>query len=154
MPRKQADAVSSAAIKAEDPVAAVTEWFEKLTVYCSGVDYESAREIFASDVASFGTQADSVVGLDRLQREQWEAIWPKTSGFRVLIETVRADGNETLAWGMATWTSTGFDQSGNEFDRPGRATVVLRRRNGRWLAVHTHFSLFRGISQATYGDGP
>jgi ketosteroid isomerase-like protein len=151
MSDKQGNAVPNAVIEVAEPAAAVHEWFEKLSLYCSTVDYESAREIFSTEVASFGTQADSVVGLDRLQREQWEAIWPKTSGFRVLMETVRADGNETLAWGMATWISIGFDESGNEFERPGRATVVLRRTGDRWMAVHTHFSLFRGISQATYG---
>jgi ketosteroid isomerase-like protein len=141
-----------AAIVVDDPHSAVREWFEKLTLYCSTVDYESAREIFAQEVASFGTQADAVTGLDRLQREQWQEIWPRTAGFRVLMDTVRAGGDDKLAWGMATWTSTGFDADGREFERPGRATVVLTRSAGRWRAVHTHFSLYRGVSQETFGS--
>jgi ketosteroid isomerase-like protein len=153
-PHEQGDAVAQPQIGVENPAAAVREWFEKLTLYCSRVDYESARQIFSENVASFGTQADAVEGLDLLQRQQWQEIWPRTSGFRVLLETVKAGGDEQFAWGMATWTSTGFDKDGREFERPGRATVVLRRVEGRWLAVHTHFSLYRGVNQETYGASP
>ena len=138
-------------ITIEDPVSAVAEWFEKLTLYCSTVDYGAAREIVADDVASFGTQADAVAGLDLLQREQWEQVWPSTSGFKVLMDTVRSGGDAGMAWGMAVWTSSGYDEQGLAFERPGRATVVLRRDRGRWEAVHTHFSLFRGVRQESYG---
>lgn len=134
-------------ITSEDPVSAITEWFGKLSRYCSTVDYKSAREIFAEDVSSFGTRADAVTGLDRLQKEQWEQVWPQTSGFRVLMDTVRGGGNAEIAWGMAIWTSTGYDRQGGEFERPGRATVVLTRTRGGWRAVHTHFSLFREVRQ-------
>jgi ketosteroid isomerase-like protein len=109
------------------------------------VDFDSAREIFSDDVSSFGTQADDVTGLDRLQKEQWEQVWPKTSGFQVLMETIRLGGDAETAWGMAIWTSIGYDERGDAFERPGRATVVLTRTQGRWLAVHTHFSLFREV---------
>jgi ketosteroid isomerase-like protein len=143
--------VSDNAITVDDPVAAVHEWFEKLSLYCSTVDYASARAIFADDVSSFGTKADAVTGLDRLQREQWEEIWPRTSDFRVLMDTIRAGGEGNVAWGMAAWMSAGYDRSGGQFTRRGRATVVVARREGRWVSVHTHFSLSRGIPQDTYG---
>jgi len=142
--------MADAPITTEDPVAAVTEWFELMSLYCSTVDFDSARGIFAPHVASFGTQADAVRGLDRLQKEQWEQIWPRTKGFRVLMDTVHASGNAGMAWGMATWESMGFDQEGKSFRRPGRATVVLERIGDRWLALHTHFSLYRGVAQETY----
>ncbi len=137
-------------ITVEDPAAAVRRWFELMTLYCSTVDYGSARTIFSDDVASFGTHADAVNSLDRLQKEQWEQVWPRTEGFRVLMETVRAGGDANIAWGMATWESTGYHETGEAFQRRGRATVVLSRTNGRWLAVHTHFSLHRGISRDTF----
>jgi ketosteroid isomerase-like protein len=133
--------VVEAAITIEDPVSAVREWFEKMTRYCSTVDYESAREICSDEVASFGTKAGVVAGLDRLQKEQWEQVWPRTSGFRVHMDSVRGSGNADIAWGMAVWSSTGYDQMGQEFERLGRSTVVLNRSDGRWLATHTHFSL-------------
>jgi ketosteroid isomerase-like protein len=129
-------------ITADDPLIAVQDWFQLMTLYCSTVDYDSARQIFAGDVASFGTYADAVRGLDRLQKEQWEQVWPRTSGFRVLMDSVFGGGDAHVAWGMATWESTGYDEGGGEFLRRGRATTVLVRSNDRWAAVHTHFSLF------------
>lgn len=145
------DEVTDATIVAGDPATAVQEWFEKMSSFCSSVDYGSAREIFDDDVASFGTQADAVTGLDRLQREQWEQVWPRTSGFKVLMDSVQGGGSGEIAWGMAVWTSTGYDEAGREFERPGRATVVLRRMDGRWKAIHTHFSLFRSTSRESHG---
>ena len=136
-------------ITVNDPVAAVKEWFQLLTVFCSSVDYDSAREIFSDDVASFGTYADAVRGLDRLQKEQWEQVWPRTSGFHVLMDSVQAGGGVNAAWGMATWESTGYDENRAEFLRRGRATVVLAQANDRWAAVHTHFSLFPDVTRST-----
>lgn len=142
----------AAEITPDDPRRAVEEWFQLLTTYCSSVDYASARHIFADDVASFGTFADAVRGLDLLQARQWEQVWPKTKGFHVLMDTVHGGGGVDTAWGMGTWESIGFKAGGEEFLRRGRATVVLRRSNGRWAAVHTHFSLFPKASGTTSGD--
>jgi ketosteroid isomerase-like protein len=48
-----------------------------------------------------------------------------------------------LAWVAVPWTSQGRTRDGQRFDRHGRATYVLRRRDndGRWVAVHSHHSL-------------
>jgi ketosteroid isomerase-like protein len=138
-------------ITVPDPIAAVQEWFARLSQYCAAVDYDSARAIFAEDVVSFGTRARIVSGLDLLQANQWEGIWPNIQGFQIEPDTIHAGGDETYAWGIATWTSTGFDEAGGPFHRPGRATVILNRRAGRWLAVHTHFSLAPGVPPRTYG---
>jgi ketosteroid isomerase-like protein len=135
--------MTETSISVPDPGAAVREWFEKLSVFCSSLDYESARRIFADDVSSFGTHANAVTGLERLQKEQWEQIWPRTSNFRVHMDTVHAGGEGDLGWGMAIWTSLGYTDQSQTFERRGRATVVIARRDGRWVAVHTHFSLFR-----------
>ena len=58
---------------------------------------------------------------------------------------------ETIEAGVATWTSTGFHEDGTPFHRPGRATVILERRDGQWLSVHTHFSLNPGTPPRTHG---
>ncbi len=144
-------------ITTQDAAAAVREWFARLGDCCARVDYAGARAIFAGDVVSFGTKAGLVTGVGPLQRAQWEGIWPNIADFRVDLATVRGDGNRDLAWGAATWTSTGFHEDGAAFDRPGRATVVLQRREilappgHAWLAVHTHFSLFPGTPPRTFG---
>lgn len=134
-----------------DPKAAVAQWFECLGRCCASVDYPGARAIFADDVVSFGTRADIVSGLDPLQRNQWEGIWPNIQDFQINLDSIHAGGDASVAWGVATWTSTGFHEDGSPFHRPGRATVILERRDGRWLSVHTHFSLNPGTPPRTYG---
>lgn len=138
-------------ITAESPEDAVEEWFRALGTYCANEDYDAAREIVAEDVKSFGTKAEIVSGLDRLQENQWSGIWPNTEDFSFDLDEVVASGEGDTAWGAATWSSTGFDEDGDPFHRPGRATVALERRDGIWLAVHTHFSLHPGTPQFTYG---
>ena len=140
-------------IETPDPSATVRRWFQELGRCCAAVDYDSARAIFATDVASFGTRADVVVGLGPLQRQQWEGIWPNIRDFRIDLDRLVAGGTGSMAWGIAPWTSTGFAEDGTPFDRPGRATVVLERRGDVWLAVHTHFSLNPGTPARTHGAG-
>lgn len=143
--------LTASPITVADPIAAVRTWFEQLGRYCAAVDYASARVLFAPDVVSFGTKATIVAGLDHLQANQWEGIWPNIRDFRIELDTVQGGGDDHQAWGVATWTSTGFDEQGNPFDRPGRATVILERRDDAWVAVHTHFSLAPGTPPRTYG---
>ena len=144
-------AIESQIITDSDANLAIVEWFEKLGKYCASVDYDSARAIFAADVLSFGTRADIVSGLEPLQLNQWEGIWPNIQNFKINMDTVHSGGNQHTAWGVATWTSTGFHDDGSSFERPGRATVILERRQDRWLSVHTHFSLNPGTPPRTYG---
>lgn len=134
-----------------DPKAAVHTWFTLLGEFCAAIDYDSAEAIFATDVVSFGTRADIVSGLDNLRRNQWEGIWGNIADFRIDLDSVQAFGEDDTAWGVATWTSTGFDEAHRAFQRPGRATVTLARRDGTWLATHTHFSLNPGTPPRTYG---
>ncbi len=144
-------AIDSDIVTRSDANGAVVEWFEKLGRYCASIDYESARAIFAEDVLSFGTRADIVSGLAPLQLNQWEGIWPNIQDFKINLETIHSGGDQHHAWGLATWTSTGFLEDGSSFERPGRVTVILERRQDRWLSVHTHFSLNPGIPPRTYG---
>lgn len=142
---------SAAPITTPDPKEAARQWFALLEKSCASVDYESARRIFADDVVSFGTRMDIVSGLDTLQKNQWEGIWPNIRSFKIDLDNIHAGGDEHHAWGIATWTSIGFDGEHKPYYRPGRATVTLERREGQWLAVHTHFSLYPGTPQRTFG---
>lgn len=144
-------AVGSQIITTSDANEAIVEWFQKLGRYCASVDYRSARAIFAEDVLSFGTRADIVSGLGHLQMNQWEGIGPNIQDFLINMETIHSGGDQHNAWGVATWTSTGFHDDGSSFERPGRATVILEHRQDSWLSVHTHFSLNLGTPPRTYG---
>ena len=94
-----------------------------------------------------------MAGLHPLQVNQWEGIWPNIGDFKIELESVRGGGDERIAWGAATWTCVGFDELGHPFPRPGRATVIMERRNGIWLAAHTHFSLVPDTPHRTHGSG-
>jgi ketosteroid isomerase-like protein len=142
---------TAAPITVSDPITAVKEWFARLSQYCAAVDYASARVLFAEDVVSFGTRATIVAGLDPLQANQWQGIWPNIRDFQIELDTIHAGGDAHFAWGIATWSSTGFDEAGTPFDRPGRATVILHRRDGVWRSIHTHFSLAPGTPPRTFG---
>ena len=134
-----------------DPADAVKQWFALMGRFCAGVDYDGAEGIFAEDVVSFGTTMDIVRGRRALRAGQWESVWGNITDFEMDLDNAHAVGSGDRAWGVVTWTSTGYDCDHKPFHRPGRATVALERRDGVWLAVHTHFSLFPGTPQRTYG---
>ena len=138
-------------VTTSDPVEAVRQWFALMGRYCASVDYDGAENIFAEDVVSFGTKMEIVRGRRALREGQWESIWGNITGFKMDLENVHGGGSGNQAWGVVTWTSTGYDSDHKPFHRPGRATVTLERRDGVWLAVHTHFSLFPGTPQRTFG---
>ena len=117
------------------------DWFARFGECVAALDDAGAAALVASDVVSFGTRMNIVAGLDALMADQWQHVWPSIQDFRFDLDSLHAGGGENTAWGVCLWTSTGFDD-GEPFPRPGRATVILERREGRWLAVHTHFSLF------------
>jgi ketosteroid isomerase-like protein len=94
-----------------------------------------------------------VQGRAYIRQNQWEGIWANIRDFRIEMDQIAGGGDERWAWGVTTWTSTGFDEAGRPYQRPGRATVALERRDGRWLCVHSHFSLAPGTPQVTYGPG-
>ena len=95
-------AIDSQIISTSDANGAIVEWFSKLGRYCASVDYQSAMAIFAEDVLSFGTKADIVVGIELLQLNQWEGIWPNIQDFKINMETIRSGGDQHNAWGVAT----------------------------------------------------
>ena len=129
----------------------IRAWFETLQRCVRDVDYATARGIFAADVVSFGTRADLVRGQDALQAQQWSGVWPAIADFTFDLERLHADGSGDAVWAAVVWTSTGFHEDGTPFPRPGRATVTFARRDGRWLATHTHFSLNPGTPARSHG---
>lgn len=137
-------------------VASVAEWLDAWGQQVASVDFESARGLFRNEVIGFGTWMDLVEGLDELECRQWRSIWPAIRHFHhdtknSLRVTVSPD--RLMAVGLVIWTSTGFDEDGRQYDRPGRTTVLLTRDSlgSPWRALHTHVSLFRGVPQRSHG---
>ncbi len=134
----------------------VKEWVDGWSAEVADVDLTAGRRRFSDDVVAFGTFADVVIGLDALHRDQWSQVWPKIEDFRFLTDDmeVLVSPDRMMAVAVVGWTSTGIAEDGRRFPRPGRATVVLTRSEpeGDWMGVHTHFSLGRGVPQATFGN--
>ena len=135
----------------------IRAWLELFGGHVRRREFMQAARLFDSDVLSFSSLRDVVVGLDALVDEQWRMVWPVIEGFRFDMESLHVFGSVDgrMAVVAVTWTSTGFDRGGREFERPGRATIALGRDAfpGPWLGVHAHFSLNRGVPQQSFGPG-
>jgi ketosteroid isomerase-like protein len=142
----------------EEDIALIRRWFQRLTDYVQSVDYVGARQLFAEDLIAFGTFADFVTGREAIEKQQWRNIWGAIHHFRC-----RLDGMHTIvstdrltAVGIIIFDSTGDNEDGAPYDRPGRATVVFGRAEiaADWVAQHTHFSLCRGVPERSFGNKP
>lgn len=124
-----------------DGFAQVREWLRALQACVRTRDFDGGRRLCAPDTIAFGTVADFVEGVDQVMERQWRRVWPNIRDFTIRIDEARGAVQGDEAWVAAPWDSRGVRPDGTTFPRPGRLTVVFARRQGRWLAVHTHFSL-------------
>ena len=135
------------------PPATPEEWLRTFEAAVRARDFAAGRTMFAEDAVAFGTWARAVAGLDDIVREQWQNVWPRIRDFRFDRDVrVRASGDS--AWIAAEWHTEATAPDGRPFRRPGRGTFVLERRNGAWLAVHSHFSLLPTQSESAHGRLP
>ena len=124
--------------------ASVRAWLAAWGACVARADMDAARPLFDPVVVGFGTRASAAIGLEELVGHQWSHVWPSISDFAFDVDGafVFVSGGGDQAVVATSWTSTGRRADGTTGDRPGRATVVLRRdAAGGWLGVHTHFSL-------------
>ena len=121
--------------------AEVADWFRHLERCVRAIDFDGARPIFAEEAVGFGTFGAMLDGLDALVAGQWQQIWPNIEGFTFDLDSLRFGADGALVWAICRWDSIGHGADGSTFDRPGRATVILERRDGTLKALHTHFSL-------------
>ena len=133
-----------------DVLEPLRDWFRDWNACLLAVDFARARQLFGGDVSGFGTHADIVFGLDRLEAEQWRNVWPKIADFRFHVEALHGAIIGAHAWAACPWSSTGFHEDGARFPRPGRATVILKHTADGWRGVHTHFSLNPGTPGRTF----
>jgi ketosteroid isomerase-like protein len=134
--------------------AEVRDWLERFAACVRDVDYAAARPFWHPDIVIFGTYQELVKSLTAWTERQWDNVWPRTAEFRFDLENtmIMAASDRAMTVAIAPWTSTGFHEDGTPFDRPGRATIVLARQpDGRWVGVHSHMSLARGVPQDSHG---
>ena len=135
---------------------AIANWFSTWEKLIGRVDYILARDLFDSDVISFGTHMDTVKGLNHLEQDQWRHVWPTIDGFRFNLDTLECviSPDRLQGVGIFIWHSTGYLTDGSRFDRPGRATVIFKRLTAGhlWKRIHTHISLNSGTPQQSFGN--
>ncbi len=118
-----------------------SEWLAEMQACVQTVDFARCRAIFADDVVGFGTKIDAAIGLDALERDQWRHVWGRIRNFTFVTDQLHAGVHGGGLWLACPWRSEGRGPDGEWRERPGRITAVLERRDGRWLAVHTHHSV-------------
>ncbi len=133
----------------------IKKWLTRFAVCVREQNFDGGREMFYEDVVCFGSRADILSGLDDLIERQWKAIWPNITEFNFLTDRfhceMSGDGRSALV--IVPWTSTGYHEDGSSFPRLGRVTILLIRDPDKntWLAKHTHYSLYPGTPNHTYG---
>ncbi len=130
------------------------DWLEDFSGYVRDVDYASARPLFHPQILAFGTHRDVLPDREAWIAQQWDNVWPRTDDFRFDLANTHVLAAGDMAVVISPWTSTGFHPDGQKFDRPGRATMVFHRVGARWIGVHTHLSLNRGVPQTSHGNRP
>ena len=139
-----------------DDRAAVKAWFDRWGAHVAAKEFTPARDLFGAEALGFGTWMDYVDGLDALEAKQWRSVWPTIRDFYHRTDDslqVSVSPDRLHAVGLVLWTSTGFDESGASFERPGRTTAVFVRDAvaDDWRCIHTHVSLARGVPQQSFG---
>jgi ketosteroid isomerase-like protein len=148
LPLPEADAETTAAIR---------DWLDRFAARVREVDYAGATPFWHEDIVIFGTYQELVRSRQAWTDRQWDNVWPRTADFAFDLGNtlVLASPDGGMAVAVAPWTSTGFHPDGTPFPRPGRATIVLARQpDGRWLGVHSHMSLGKGVPQDSHGKRP
>ncbi len=142
----------------KEDAALICRWFQRLTDHVQAVDYVGAQPLFAEDLIAFGTFADFVTGRDATEQRQWRSMWPTTDHSRCRLDDMHTivSADRLTAVGITIFDSTGYNEGGVPYDRPGRATVVFGRATigEDWIAQHTHFSLCRGVPGRSFGNKP
>lgn len=139
----------------ESDRAKVALWFDTWGNHVAAKEFEPAKQLFATEAVGFGTWMNYVDGRDALVDRQWRNVWPTISSFHHRTEDtlrVTVSTDRLSAVGLVLWTSTGFDEFGTQFDRPGRTTAVFVRgsTDENWLCIHTHVSLANGVPQKSF----
>ena len=146
--------MNTASPAAEDG-RSLKEWVDRFSGHVANLRYDDAAAMMDPEVNSFSTWTDIVVGVEHFVNSQWRNVWPTMTDFVLVTDKMRSrmSTDRLMAAVMVTWTSTGYGQDGEPFDRPGRCSFVLVRDSldGPWRGVQGHFSLMRGVPQQSFG---
>lgn len=118
----------------------IASWMRHFAAAVRQRDFAAGRSLCLPGIVSFGTVSNRCADLDQLVETQWHVVWLRTQGFDFDYATAVAWTDQDLAGVVSIWKSEGLGPQG-PFPRRGRATILLRKSAGRWLACHTHLSM-------------
>jgi len=136
-----AETISKTDCEAPDSLAPEhLDWLKQFASAVRSRSFEEGRELCDQGISAFGTVVFRADRLDELEARQWQVIWNTTRDFDFDYASADAHSNSSMAVLLTTWRSVGINHDGNDFQRRGRATIVLRLQGNTWRAIHTHFS--------------
>jgi uncharacterized protein (TIGR02246 family) len=92
-----------------------------------------------ADVVLYGTGADEKrIGPEQI-RIQVERDWAQSESAEMLFTWTSVSAAGPVAW-VAVDGAFKFIAGGQDGTIPVRVSIVLEKREGRWLIVHAHFS--------------
>lgn len=128
----KADSRTEAEVKAT--LQTLTDGFRKR-------DLKAFSECFApdADVVLYGTGADEKrIGPEQI-RTQVQRDWAQSESAAMLLDWTSVSAAGSVAW-AAIDGAFKFRAGGQDGTIPVRVSIVLEKRDGRWLIVHAHFS--------------
>ena len=114
---------------------------QRLTDGFRSRDLTAFAECFApdADVVLYGTGADEKrIGLEQI-RTQVQRDWAQSESAVMLFGWTSVSAAGSVAW-AAIEGEFKFRAGGQDGTIPVRVSMVLEKRDGRWLILHAHFS--------------
>ena len=105
-------------------------------------DYEAVRDLIPDDGIYYGSVAIMARGYDELREKQFSKVWPNIDKFSMPPESMQIQCMDRMAWAICLFESSATSPDGEILSRCGRMTFVFERRNGSWVMVHSHDSLY------------
>jgi uncharacterized protein (TIGR02246 family) len=124
-----------------DEEAPIRELIEDWAKAARANDIEGIMAAYAPDVVSFDAIAQLQFKGAEAYRKHWEMCVAMCSGpmtFEIHDLDIAAAGD--VAFGHYLLRCGGAGEDGEEKTGWMRATVCYRKRSGRWMVVHEHFS--------------
>jgi pimeloyl-ACP methyl ester carboxylesterase/ketosteroid isomerase-like protein len=130
------------AFEQADGAAAARAMLDFIQAAVRARDVESVRPLIAEDGVYYGSFEPVMRGFSEMREKQFSKVWPNIANFAIPPESIRTGGSGDCAWAQNLFRTKAKDAAGAEFVREGRMTWVMERRQGRWVIVHSHDSLF------------
>ena len=124
-----------------DAEAAIRDILHRVVNCVRDLNFEGVRDLIPDDGIYFGSVAPVARGYEELKENQFKHVWPNVRDFTILPDSISVKSSGSQAWATCLFESGVADPS-DQTKRRGRMTFVFELRNGDWIMVHSHDSLY------------